>query len=297
MRPWTAVPPQRGRRFVITGANSGIGLETARILGSRGARVLLACRSLERGEAAARQVPGHDRGRVVVRRLDVSDLASVRAFADELLGEAGDIDVLVNNAGVLGLPFSRSPDGVEMHFATNHLGHFALTNLLLPAVRDRVVVVGSRSHRTGRLDLDDLDWQRRRYRAYAAYGQSKLANLLFLGELHRRLTAAGSPVRAVGAHPGMAATHITGSTGNPVVTAVGGFGQRLVSMPAWRGALMTVYAATEDLPGDTYVGPHGRLELLGWPAVARRSVSAQDPVLARRLWERSEELSGVRFPL
>ena len=297
MRPWTAVPPQPGRRYLITGANSGIGLETARILGSRGAELVLACRNLEKAEAVAATVPGHDRGRVVVRRLDVSDLASVREFAAAFQEEYDGLDVLVNNAGVMGLPFALSPDGVEMHMATNHLGHFALTNLLLPVVRDRVVVVGSRAHRSGYLDLDDLGWKRRRYRAFPAYAQSKLANLLFLHELHRRLTAAGSPVRAVGAHPGMATTHITGNTGNPVVTAVGAFGQRLVSMPAWRGALMTVYAATQDVPGDTYIGPHGRLELVGWPAVSARAEAARDAGLARRLWEWSERTSGVGFPL
>jgi NAD(P)-dependent dehydrogenase (short-subunit alcohol dehydrogenase family) len=297
MRPWTAVPPQPGRRFVITGANSGIGFETARILVSRGAEVVLACRSVERGEAAARRVPGHAEGRVVVRRLDVSSLASVRAFAESFLEEYDGLDVLVNNAGVLGAPFGLTADGVETHFATNHLGHFALANLLLPRIRDRVVVTGSREHRRGVLDLDDLTWQRRRYGAFAAYAQSKLANLLFMSELQRRLAAAGSPVRSVGAHPGSSASRITGGTGNPLYTFVGLHGHRLVSMPGWKGALCTVYAATMDVPGDTYIGPHGRLELHGWPAPARRSTAALNRVAARRLWEASEKLSGVSFPL
>ncbi len=297
MRPWTAVPPQQGRRFVITGANSGVGFQAARILGSRGAELVLACRSLEKGEAAARQVPGYDAGRVVVRRLDVADLASVRSFADSLLGERDAIDVLVNNAGVLGAPFGLTVDGVETHFATNHLGHFALTNLLLPAIRDRVVVTSSREHRRGRLDLDDLTWEQRPYGAFAAYAQSKLADLLFMSELQRRLTAAGSTLRAVGAHPGASATNITGGSGNPVATWIGYHGQRLVAMPAWRGALCTVYAGTMDIPGDTYIGPHGRLELHGWPAPARRSAAASDEAAARRLWEVSEKLSGVSFPL
>ncbi|KAA1429392.1 oxidoreductase [Nocardioides antri] len=298
MRPWTAVPPQSGRRFVITGANSGVGFHAARILGSRGATLVLACRNLEKGEEAARQVPGHDAGRVVVRRLDVSDLSSVRAFAESLLDEVDGIDVLVNNAGVLGAPFGLTVDGVETHFATNHLGHFALTNLLLPRIRDRVVVTSSREHRGGSdLDLEDLAWERRRYRAFAAYSQSKLANLLFMSELQRRLSAAGSDVRAVGAHPGASSTNITGGSGHPVLTWIGYHGQRLVSMPAWRGALNTVYAATMDIPGDTYIGPHGRLELHGWPAPARRSKASQDADLARRLWEVSEKLSGVTFPL
>jgi NAD(P)-dependent dehydrogenase (short-subunit alcohol dehydrogenase family) len=297
MRPWTAVPPQQGRRFVITGANSGVGFQAARILGSRGAELVLACRNLEKGEAAARQVPGYDAGRVAVRRLDVADLASVRAFADALLSEYDELDVLVNNAGVLGAPFGLTSDGVETHFATNHLGHFALTNLLLPRIRDRVVVTSSREHRRGSdIDLDDLAWEGRPYKAFSAYAQSKLADLLFMSELQRRLTAAGSGIRAVGAHPGASSTNITGGSGNPVVTWIGYHGQRLVGMPAWRGALCTIYAATMDIPGDTYIGPHGRFELHGWPSAARRSPAAGDTALAQRLWEISEKLSGVTFP-
>src|SRR5690606_36888279 len=148
---------------------------------------------------------------------------SVRAFAEQV----ERLDVLVNNAGIVAVPFSTSPDGVEIHFATNHLGHFALTNLLLPRLTDRVVVIGSQAHRRGRLDLDDLGWQRRRYRPFAAYAASKLANLLFLAELQRRLTAAGSTLRAVGAHPGSTATAITGSTGSSLKTWVGAVGHRL----------------------------------------------------------------------
>jgi NAD(P)-dependent dehydrogenase (short-subunit alcohol dehydrogenase family) len=298
MRPWTAVPPQTGRRFVITGANGGLGFQTARILGSRGAEVVLACRDVDKGEAAARQMPGYDAGRVVVRRVDVSDLASVRSFAETFLAELDGLDVLVNNAGVLGAPYGLTADGVETHFATNHLGHFALTNLLLPHIRDRVVVTSSREHRSGNgLDLDDLTWERRKYRAFPAYAQSKLANLLFMSELQRRLTEAGSEVRAVAAHPGASSTNITSGTGHPVITWIGFHGQRLVSMPAWRGALCTVYAATMDIPGDTYIGPHGRFELHGWPTAARRSDKARDTALARRLWEVSEKLSGISFPL
>ena len=291
------MPRQQGRRFVITGANGGLGFQTARILGSRGAEVVLACRNLEKGEAAARQVPGYDAGRVTVRRVDVADLASVRDFADAFLSEHDGLDVLVNNAGVLGAPYGLTVDGVETHFATNHLGHFALTNLLLPHIRDRVVVTSSREHRSGSgLDLDDLNWERRKYRTFAAYAQSKLANLLFMSELQRRLTAAGSEVRAVGAHPGSSSTNITSGTGHPILTWIGVRGQRLVSMPAWRGALCTVYAATMDIPGDTYIGPHGRLEFHGWPSAARRSDAARDAALAQRLWEVSEKLSGVTFP-
>lgn len=287
--PWTDVPRQEGRRFVVTGASGGLGLETARILAHRGAHVVLAVRNQSRGEAAA----GTIRGRVEVRRLDVADLGSVRAFA----AEVGAVDVLINNAGILGVPFGTSVDGFELHFATNHLGHFALTNLLLPRLTDRVVVVGSQSHRGGDLDLDDLDWKRRSYRRYAAYEASKLANLLFLAELQRRLTAAGSTLRATGAHPGSTATAITGNTGSAVKTWIGSFGHRLVGMPAWRGALTTVYAATMDVPGNSYIGPHGLREMQGWPVSVGRSRQASDPDLAKALWAKSEELSGVRFPL
>ncbi|WP_435769884.1 oxidoreductase [Nocardioides sp. SYSU DS0651] len=299
MRPWTQVPPQRGRRFVITGSNGGLGLETARILGSRGAEVVMACRNVEKAEAVAATVPGHDKGRVEVRRLDVSDLSSVRELAAGLEREGRPVDVLVNNAGVLGAPHELTPEGVELHFATNYLGHFALTNLLLPLLTDRVVMIGSREHRTGRktLDLDDLGWQRRPYRVFGAYGASKLADLVFMAELDRRLQAAGSALRAVAAHPGASVSRITTGSGHPVVSAVGVFGQRLVSMPAWRGALCTVYAATMDVPGGSYIGPHGRTELWGWPAPARMAPEVRDPELGRALWARSVELTGVDLPV
>lgn len=292
-RPWTDVPRQDGRRIVVTGASSGLGLVTARILAHRGATVVMAVRNLEKGRDAARSVAASARGSVEVRRLDVADLASVRAFADE----TGPVDVLVNNAGALGLPYGRSVDGVELHLATNHLGHFALANLLLTRLTDRVVVVGSHAHRAGVLDLDDLHWERRGYRPYPAYAQSKLANLLFLAELQRRLTAAGSTLRATAGHPGSTATGITGHTGNPVKTRIGALGHRLVGMPPWRGALPIVYAATMDVPGNTYMGPSGPMEMTGWPVPVGRAPAAADPDLGKALWAASEELSGVRFPL
>jgi NAD(P)-dependent dehydrogenase (short-subunit alcohol dehydrogenase family) len=205
---WTAadLPRQDGRTFVITGANSGIGLVAARELGQAGARVVVAVRDEAKGRAAAHTFPGSE-----VRRLDLADLASVRAFAEAWDGE---IDVLVNNAGVMAVPERRTKDGFELQIGTNHLGHFALTNLLLPRVKDRVVTVSSGAHRAGKIDLEDLNWERRRYRRWPAYGQSKLANLLFTAELQRRLAAAGSEVRAVAAHPGYAATNLQNRTEN-----------------------------------------------------------------------------------
>ena len=288
-RRWTAVPRQDGRTVVVTGATSGIGLQTARILAAFGAHVVLAVRNPEKGETVARALPGSTE----VRRLDVADLASVRSFAEE----TGPVDVLVNNAGIMAVPFARSADGFESQLATNHLGHFALTNLLLPRLTDRVVVVGSAAHRSGRIDLDDLNWERRAYRPYPAYAQSKLANLLFLAELQRRLTAHGSTLRATGAHPGYTSTALQGGTGNRAFTWISGVGNRLVGMPAWQGALATVYAATMDLPGNSYVGPHGPGEMLGWPTLVGRSPAASDPELAKALWARSEALTGTSFPL
>lgn len=287
--PWLSVPRQEGRRVVVTGATSGIGLATAKILAAFGADVVLAVRNEAKGAGVARGM----RGRVEVRRLDVADLSSVRAFADEV----GPVDVLVNNAGVMGVPFARTVDGFETQIATNHLGHFALTNLLLPRLTDRVVVVGSASHRSGVLDVDDLDWERRGYQPYAAYAQSKLTNLLFLAELQRRLTAAGSTLRATAAHPGYTSTGIQGGTGNRLFTRVSELGNALLGMPPWQGALPTVYAATMDLPGNSYVGPHRFGELNGWPTLVGRSRAAGDPELARALWVRSEELTGTLFPL
>ncbi|WP_275742312.1 oxidoreductase [Nocardioides sp. YIM 152315] len=283
------MPAQDGRRFVVTGASGGLGLETARVLAGRGAEVVLAVRNREKGERVAATLPGA----VEVRSLDVADLSSVRAFA----ADVGPVDVLVNNAGVLAVPHALTVDGFETHLATNHLGHFALTNLLLPRLRDRVVVIGSDAHHSARLDLDDLNWERRTYRPYAAYAASKLANLLFLAELQRRLTAAGSTLRATGAHPGSTATAITANTGNAFFTWVGGWGHRVAGMPAWQGALTTLYAATMDLPGNTFIGPGGPLGMRGWPTAVGRSRDAIDPELARGLWQRSERLTGVAFPL
>jgi NAD(P)-dependent dehydrogenase (short-subunit alcohol dehydrogenase family) len=289
---WTAQDMRRqdGRTFVITGANSGIGLEAARALGAAGAHVVVACRDASKGEHAVAELDGD----FDVRRLDLADLASVRGFAE---GLEGQVDVLVNNAGVMAVPEGRTADGFELQFGTNHLAHFALTGLLLPAITDRVVTVSSGAHRMGRIDLDDLNWERRRYRRWPAYGQSKLANLLFTMELQRRLDEAGSPVRALAAHPGWAATNLQGRSGNPVLDVAMRVSNRFFAQSEAMGALPTLYAVAEDLPGGTYVGPDGRAEQRGHPTVVGRSAAARDADVARRLWERSEELTGVHFPL
>jgi NAD(P)-dependent dehydrogenase (short-subunit alcohol dehydrogenase family) len=289
---WTAqdLPDQQGRTFVVTGANSGIGLAAARELGRAGARVVLAVRDLAKGEAAAASIEGATE----VRQLDLADLSSVHAFADAW---DGDLDVLVNNAGVMAVPEQRTKDGFEMQLGTNHLGHFALTNLLLPHVRDRVVVVASGAHRMGSIHLDDLNWERHGYSRWRAYGQSKLANLLFMSELQRRLDDAGSSVRVLAAHPGWAATNLQAHTENVVQNAIMAIGNHVWGQSEEMGALPTLFAATQDLPGDTYVGPDSLGEQRGHPKVVGRSGAARDMQTAARLWERSEELTGVTFPL
>jgi NAD(P)-dependent dehydrogenase (short-subunit alcohol dehydrogenase family) len=289
---WTAadLPSQEGRVFIITGANSGIGLPTARALGKAGAHVVLAVRDVAKGETAAASVPG-DRE---VRRLDLADLASVRAFAEAW---QGDIDVLINNAGVMRTPERRTVDGFELQVGTNHLGHFALTNLLLPQLTDRVVTVSSGAHRGGSISLDDLNWQRRRYQRWGAYQQSKLANLLFTLELERRLTAANSPVRALAAHPGYAATNLQFRSERGLEDRVMGLTNRLFAQSDEAGAWPTLFAASQDLPGGSYVGPDGFAEQRGHPTLVGRSAAASDVEMAKRLWALSEELTGVQFPL
>jgi NAD(P)-dependent dehydrogenase (short-subunit alcohol dehydrogenase family) len=286
---WTAadLPNLAGRTVVVTGASSGLGTVTARELARAGARVVLAVRDVAKGERVAADIPGERE----VRALDLADLASVRAFAD---GWSGDLDILINNAGIMAVPQGRTADGFELQFGTNHLGHFALTNLLLPHVTDRVVTVSSGAHRIGKMHLDDLNWEHRRYDRWRVYGQTKLANLLFTLELQRRLTEAGSAVRAVAAHPGYANTHLqshTGSRINHVLMNV--IGNRLLAQSDAMGALPTLYAATQDIPGNAFVGPDGFAEQRGHPKLVGRTKAAQNADDARRLWELSEQLTGV----
>ena len=293
MSKWTAadLPDLSGRTFVVTGANSGIGFVAARELAEHGGTVVLAVRDPAKGEQAAAEIGGSTE----VRALDLADLASIRAFAEEW-GER-DLDVLVNNAGVMAVPEQRTRDGFEMQIGTNHLGHFALTNLLLPRISDRVVTVSSGAHRTGRISLDDLNWERRDYQRWRAYGQSKLANLQFTFELHRRLVQAGSDVRAVAAHPGYAATNLQNRTGSLVQNGIMWITNRLVAQSDEMGALPTLYAATQDVPGASYVGPDGFQEQRGHPTLVGCTEAARDEETARKLWDLSEELTGTTFPL
>lgn len=279
-----------GRSVIVTGANSGIGRAAARALARAGARVTLAVRDTEKGKAAAAAMPGE----TDVRRLDLASLASIRAFA---AGWEGDLDLLINNAGVMVPPLTRTEDGFELQFGTNHLGHFALTNLLLDRVTGRVVTVSSTGHRVGKIDFEDLNWERRPYNAWRAYGQSKLANLLFTAELQRRLTAAGSSVLATAAHPGYASTNLQFHSGRRVMDIVSAVGNRLLAQDEDGGALPTLYAATADIPGDSFAGPGGFMEQRGAPKLVGRTGAAKDAAVARRLWDVSDELTGVRFPL
>jgi NAD(P)-dependent dehydrogenase (short-subunit alcohol dehydrogenase family) len=285
-----SLPDLSDHTAIVTGANSGIGRAAASALAGAGAHVVLAVRDIDKGAVAAASMPG----RTEVRRLDLASLDSVRAFAADWDGE---IDLLVNNAGVMIPPLTRTADGFELQFGTNHLGHFALTNLLLEHVTGRVVTVSSSAHRAGRIDFDDLNWERKPYRAWRAYGQSKVANLLFTSELQRRLTAAGSSVIATAAHPGYAATNLQFHSGRRSMDLFNSLANRLFAQSEADGALPTLYAAVADIPGDSFAGPSGFMEARGAPKLVGRSSAAQDIEVARRLWDVSEQTTGVRFPL
>ncbi|MFF9622904.1 oxidoreductase [Streptomyces griseosporeus] len=296
------VPDQTGRTFVVTGANSGLGLATTRALARRGAHVVLAVRDESKGRRAvagiAAEVPD---ARLEVHSLDLADLDSVRAFADRLHADGPRPDVLVNNAGVMAPPRTLSTQGHELQFAANHLGHFALTGLLLDLLAEgedpRVVTVTSLNHRQGRLDFDDLHGERG-YAPMRFYNQSKLANAVFGHELHRRLGAAGSPVRSLLAHPGYTATNLQTSAPTGLVRFL--FGRLLapLAQSPGRGALPQLYAATRpDAESGQFLGPGGPGELRGAPRRVLLAPAATDAETGRRLWEVSERLTGVRFPL
>lgn len=287
------IADQTGRTFVITGANSGLGAVAAKALARAGGEVILACRNVEKGERVAAEIGE----RASVQQLDLADLASVRRFADELKAADARIDVLVNNAGVMAVPLRRTADGFEMQIGTNHLGHFALTGLLLDRITARVVTVSSGAHRAGKIDLADLNWERRNYQRWSAYGQSKLANLLFTRELQRRLAASGSPVVALAAHPGYAATDLQSHTETFLDTLMG-LGNRVFAQSAEMGALPELYAATAAnvRPGG-YYGPTGFGGTRGYPGPSGMTAAAKDDATARGLWELSEKLTGVTYPV
>jgi len=305
MPNWTTddIPDQSGRTAVVTGANSGLGYRTAEALAAKGARVVLACRSVERGEAAvarlAAAVPGAD---LALAPLDLADLDSVRTFA----GGVDALDLLINNAGVMALPSRRTTkQGFEMQVGTNHLGHFALTGLLLPKLRPsgRIVTVSSGVHSFGRIeDLADLQSEKR-YKPWRVYGLSKLANILFFTELDRRLRAADAPLRSTGAHPGYAATNLQnagpGADGATFASRLmGGLGNRFFAQSDAMGALPSLRAATDpDAVGGDYFGPSGFMAQRGYPTRNTYSKAGHDVAAAQRLWAESERLTGVTVPL
>ena len=294
---WTSdqIVDQTGRIAIVTGSNSGIGYEAALGLARAGARVILAVRDPKRGEEAAQRLVGTAAdAKIDVMTLDLADLSSVRSFAEAFKQKYDALHLLVNNAGVMMPPKSLTADGFELQFGTNHIGHFALTGLLLDHLLktegSRVVSVASMAHKWGRIDFEDLHWERKRYKKAKSYGQSKLANLLFTYELQRRLEAAGVSTIATAAHPGWTATNLQRSSGlfqamNPIF-----------AMKPWQGALPTLYAATaEEVQGGEYVGPGGFMEMRGYPKKVQSNPASRNESVAARLWEVSEELTGVRF--
>jgi NAD(P)-dependent dehydrogenase (short-subunit alcohol dehydrogenase family) len=306
MAKWTAsdVPDLTGRTVLVTGANSGIGFEAARVFARKGAQVVLACRHLQRGEAALQAICGESpAARLSLLELDLASLASVRQGAARFAAEHARLDVLCNNAGVMAVPRALSPDGFEMHLAVTHFGHFALTGLLIERLLQtgsaRIVTVSSGMHRIGQMRWDDLEGQRR-YHKWEAYGQSKLANLLFAFELQRRLQARGAGAISVACHPGYANTNLqqVGPTlhGSPVRVAFYRVANALFAQSAERGALPTLYAATApDVRGGDYIGPDGVGEIAGWPRKVQASRAAYDAEAARRLWDVSVQRTGVDY--
>jgi NAD(P)-dependent dehydrogenase (short-subunit alcohol dehydrogenase family) len=301
---WTSeqIPDQHGRTAVVTGANSGLGLATARELARHGAHVVLACRNTHKGEQAVEEIAAAvPDARLELSQLDLGSLASVAAFAERLRAGHDGIDLLINNAGVMAPPRRETEDGFELQFGTNVLGHFALTaqSISLLEGRDdaRVVTLSSNAHKFGRINFEDLQSERR-YRRWIAYGQSKLADLQLALELDRRLRAAGSSVKSIAAHPGYAATNLQSAAPPLADRLLMSVTNLVFAQSAEMGALPTLYAATyPDLPSGSYVGPDGIAEQRGHPHVVSPSRSARNENVAAKLWSACEELTGVRFEL
>ena len=303
---WTPdnLPDLSGKTILVTGGNSGIGYEAAQQLARKGAHVVLGCRDMEKARAAIASITGEYRqASLDALPLDLASLESIRSFAAAFLARHNALDILCNNAGVMALPYRKTADGFEMQLGTNHLGHFALTGRLLEtllATRGaRVVNVSSGAHRFGSIRFDDLQWERG-YRKWAAYGQSKLANLLFTYELQRRLGAAGANVISVACHPGYAATNLQAAgprmAGSTWMESLSEFGNRVAAQSAAMGALPTLYAATSaDVHGGDYIGPDGLGELWGHPKKVQSNSRSRDTAVAAKLWEVSEQLTGVSY--
>ena len=294
---WTAddIPDLTEKVMIVTGANSGIGLETAREFARHGAHTIMACRSLNKAQTALNQIQAEiPNAPVEVMELDLADLNSVQQFVESFKAKYDRLDVLVNNAGIMMPPYSKTMQGFETQFGVNHLGHFALTglllNLLLETPHSRVVTVSSGVHRFGQIDFDDLQWERKAYNSQRAYGQSKLANLLFTYELQRRLSAAGQDTIAVAAHPGWTATNLQQHS-----TLYSFFNPLFAQSPAM-GALPTIRAAVDPrVQGSQYFGPGGFMEIRGYPVPVESNDASHNLTVARQLWEVSTQLTGVSF--
>jgi NAD(P)-dependent dehydrogenase (short-subunit alcohol dehydrogenase family) len=300
------MPDLSGKTIVVTGGNSGIGYEAAVQFARKNANVVLACRSIPKAQGAADAITASQSGaKVEVMELDLSSLASIRSFADAFHQRHPQLQVLCNNAGVMAIPYRQTVDGFEMQFGTNHLGHFALTGLLLDRLLgsegSRVVNVSSSAHRMGSIRFDDLQWKNN-YRKWPAYGQSKLANLLFTFELQRRLDHAGAKTMSVACHPGYAATNLQSAgprmQGSSLMESVMALGNSLFAQNAAMGALPTLYAATSpEVHGGDYIGPDGLAELWGHPTKVGCNAAARDAANAAKLWESSEQLTDVHYRL
>lgn len=295
---WTAdqLGNQSGRVAIVTGSNSGIGFETARVLAEKGATVIMACRNLDKARPKADEIrAAHPDANVEVMQLDLSDLDSVQRFAGEFLAEYSRLDLLINNAGIMVPPYAKTAQGFESQFGVNHLGHFALTGALLDIITNtpgaRIVTVSSVAHLMGKIDFSDLNWEKG-YKAQAAYGQSKLANLLFTYELQRRLAAAGKDTLSVASHPGWT------ETGLQDHAKAAKFLNRFLAQQPDMGALPTLYAATEpSVNGAQYFGPSGFMEMSGPPKRVKSNKRSHDKNVAERLWNVSEDLTGVHFQI
>jgi NAD(P)-dependent dehydrogenase (short-subunit alcohol dehydrogenase family) len=289
------VPDQESRVAIVTGSSSGIGYETARVLAEKNATVIIAVRNLQKGKAAADKILGqHPNADLEVMELDLANLESVRKFADEFKNKFSRLDLLINNAGVMMPPYSKTADGFELQFGTNHLGHFALTGLLFDLIKatsgSRIVNVSSTAHYYGNLDFDDLKWEKRRYKKMRAYGDSKIANIYFTYELQKKLEKEGANTLAAASHPGWTATELQRHTG--LIRFLNNFFSQDITM----GALPTLYAAVAaDVKGGDYYGPSGWREQRGYPKKVESNELSHNQEIARKLWEVSEELTGVKF--
>lgn len=299
------LPEMSGKTVLVTGANSGLGLETTRGLAAAGAEVVMACRSLDKAQTAVEDIRGDvPQAKLEVMQLNLADLSSIKRFAGDFAAKHAKLDVLVNNAGVMALPERRTTDGFEMQVGTNHLGHFALTGYLLDLLRktpnSRVITVSSLVHRMGEVDLADLNWEARSYDKWRAYFQSKLANLMFALELHRRLSKAGNGTLSAAAHPGYAATHLQYAgpemSGSGLKKAGMALANALFAQSQAAGALPSIYAAAaEDVQSGDFIGPDGFREMWGQPKKVQPAGRAKKEDVAEKLWTLSQELTGVSY--